>query len=377
MKRKLFLVLALLLVVTGVDAQKVDQRLMRLVQHAATTRALSAHPDGSQAASNHLVARYNADGTIKNLSAYAILEKGAECPTALLEQMGIQVRFIIDDMVGLVIPADKLADLILCGIGEELSNNNIIDCMKKIFEYADQVGKPAVISVSLGNPLGLHDGSEMVGTAIAKLTDNGTKPGRAVVVSSGNQREHYQSIVQKLSGADDELKSVLGARSFTSDKLPRYRQGFIFYADDYKDFSIEIKLVNIATGAVEEWEKQMTDSDGDVYRPKIEKNTDVPTAKGGKAVTYGFDVERRGTLDDPNLRLALFVKPGSAGQTIKMVCDGDNNDEPCFDAPTEGGYDFKTAGYTKGNGNLACNTSICNMACIFISPPCGYRIMAE
>jgi len=162
--------------------------------------------------------------------------------------------------------------------------------MKKIFEYADQVGKPAVISVSLGNPLGLHDGSEMVGTAIAKLTDNGTKPGRAVVVSSVNQGEHYQSIVQKLSGADDELKSVLGARSFTSDKLPRYRQGFIFYADDYKDFSIEIKLMNIATGAVEEWEKQMTDSDAPVYDAKGQQ---VPKSQKGFVIYKGHKYVNR------------------------------------------------------------------------------------
>ena len=415
MKRRLFLILALLLAVTGVDAQKVDQRLVRLVQHTVTTRAASAHPDSSQAVSNHLVAHYNADGTINTLSAYAILEKGAECPTVLLKQMGITVRYIIDDMVGLVIPADKLADLeqvdafryvradeyvkkdneearkasgveevntptaaqaqglpnaftgegvvlgiidggidfnhaafrhpdgttrvkkvfyytddkmkeysgdeistlttdeadshgthtsaiaggsdtgngqkgvapqadlILCGIGEELSNNNIIDCMKRIFEYADQVGKPAVISISLGNPLGLHDGSAMVGKAVATLTDNGTKPDRAVVISSSNSGEHYQSIVQKLSGADDELKTVLGARNF-KDKLPRYRQGYILYADDYKDFTAEVKVVNIATGAVEELGTHMTDSDGDIYKPKLEKNTNVPTAKGGQAL---------------------------------------------------------------------------------------------
>jgi subtilisin family serine protease len=132
------------------------------------------------------------------------------------------------------------------------------------------------------------------------------------------------------------------------------------------DFSAEVKVVNIATGAVEELGNHMTDSDGDIYKPKLEKNTDVPTAKGGKAVTYNFDIARRGTLDAADLRLALFVKPGSAGQTIKMICDGDNNEEPCFDAPTEGGYDFKAAGYTKGSGDLACNSSICNDAVISV-----------
>ena len=490
-------VLLLLMAVTNIDAQKVDQRLIRLVQHAAT-RSLSVHPYSPQTDNQHLVANYNADGTVNTISAYAILEKGAECPTALLEQMGIKVRFVVGDMVGLIIPADKLTaleqvdafryvradeyakkdneearkasgveqvnntttaqaeglpkaftgegvvlaiidggvdfnhaafcnsdgttrikkaivykdsklveytgseistlttdeadshgthtaataggsdtgngqkgvapqtDLILCGIGEMLSSLNIIDCMKKVFEYADQEGKPAVISISLGNPLGLHDGSEMISQAVAELTNNGTKPGRAVVMSSGNEGENYQSIVQKLSGASDELKTVLGAYYITDSKKVRYRAGYCFYADDYKDFSVELKVVNIATGAVEEAGTYLKDTNGDPYNAKIEKYTDVPTAKGGTAITYELRFNTTAQLDDTNLRLALFVKPGSAGQTIKMVCDGDNNDEPCFDAPTAGGYDFKAAGYTKGNGELACNRAPCNDAVIGI-----------
>ena len=305
-------VLLFLLVSAGAGAQKVDQRLIRLVEHAAASRAQSGYPDGAKALSSQIPVKLNADGTVSTLSAIATLEKGAECPTALLEQMGIEVRFVLDDMVALVIPADKMteleqvdafsyvradeyvkkdneearlttgveqvntasasqanglpeaftgegvvlgiidggidfnhaafchpdgttrvkkvfyftndkmkaytgnkiskltsdgidshgthvaaiaggsdlgngqkgvapqADLILCGIDEELSNVNIIDCIKSIFDYADQVGKPAVINLSLGNPLGLHDGSEMVGTAIAKLTDNGTMSGISI-----------------------------------------------------------------------------------------------------------------------------------------------------------------------------------------------------
>jgi subtilisin family serine protease len=487
-------VLLLLLAVTNINAQKVDQRLMRLVQHTTETRAL---PESNpQTVSQQIVADFNADGTLNTISAVAFLEKDAECPTAQLEQMGIKVRFVVGDMVGLIIPADKLvaleqveafryvradeyvkkdneearrasgvdqvnnetaaqaeglpkaftgegvvlgiidggidfnhaafcnsngttrikkaivykdnqlveyadnqisslttdeadshgthtavtaggsdtgngqkgvapqADLILCGIGNMLSNVNIIDCMKKIFEYADQVGKPAVISISLGSPLGLHDGSESISQAVAELTENGTKPGRAVVMSSGNQGQRYQSIVQKLSGASDELKTVLGAYSLTQEKKPRYRAGYCLYADDYKDFSVELKVVNITTGAVEELGTHVKDTNGDPYTLKIDKNTDVPTAKGGKAVTYEMSINPTAVLDDPNLRLALFVKPGSAGQTIKMNCDGDNNNEPCFDAPTESGYDFKAAGYTKGNGDLACNKAPCNDAVI-------------
>jgi len=99
-------VLLFLLVSAGAGAQKVDQRLIRLVEHAAASRAQSGHPDGAKALSSQIPVKLNADGTVSTLSAIATLEKGAECPTALLEQMGIEVRFVLDDMVALVIPAD-------------------------------------------------------------------------------------------------------------------------------------------------------------------------------------------------------------------------------------------------------------------------------
>lgn len=110
-RKWIVLILALLLVATGVDAQKVDQRLVRLMQHEQDTRALIKHPRSPQTDRQQIVVNYNADGTINTIPAIAILEKDAECPTTLLEQMGIEVRFVVGDMVGLVIPADKLMAL--------------------------------------------------------------------------------------------------------------------------------------------------------------------------------------------------------------------------------------------------------------------------
>ncbi len=42
------------------------------------------------------------------------------------------------------------------------------------------------------------------------------------------------------------------------------------------------------------------------------------------------------------------------------MCDGDGYGEPCFYTPKDYGYDFAAAGYTKGNSDFACSTSICN-----------------
>ena len=492
------LVLALLLVATGVDAQKVDQRLTRLVEQVAAARSQSGQPSHPKTSNKQIVVYYNADGSIKALSAIATLEKGAECPTALLEQMGIQVRWILGDMVSLLIPADKLsaleqvdafsyvradqynqlqnqearkttgveqvntsaaaqaqglpkaftgegvvvgvidngidfnhaafchpngatrikkaiilkddqlveygekdipalttdndeshgthtsataggsdtgngqqgvapqAELFLCGLRDVLSDNNLILCMKKIFEYADQVGKPAVINMSIGTPLGFHDGSDAVGKAIVTLTENGTKPGCAVVVSSGNAAENSQSIVKTLSATSDQLKTVLGASEITEEKAVKYSCNYFVYASDFKDFSCELKLVDITTGKLEDVGTHMLTSDGKTYTPKLDKGTD-PTAKGDKGTYYALELKGDAPLmDDAKYRLALIVQPGTAGQTIKMMSNGDDNIEPCFDAPTAGGYDFSANGYTKGNSDFTASVFASNDAVISV-----------
>lgn len=495
MKRNLLTILTLFLVVLGGDAQVIDQRLTRFVERANTRTATVKKNINSD-----IAVFYHADGSIKSLSAIATLKSGSDCPTELLEQMGIKVRFVLGDMVALVVPVNKLkalenmeafsyvgaddlnrivneaartttgvdqvnttetaqeqglpaaftgegvvlgvidtgidfnhaafcnpdgttrikkaivftddnelkeysedeisilttdvneshgthtsataggsdtgngqkgvatkADLFLCGLNNILSNTNIINSMMKIFEYADEVGKPAVINISLGSIIGLHDGSHAVSRAVAELTANGTKPGRAVVISSGNYAASNQTIIKKLSSKTDLLKTVMGACNIISGRLAYYNACYHLYADDYKDFSVMLKAVNITTGELEDREFHLLDESDLPTDITIDKYTNVRTAKGDYAVVYDIDFKNNKLhLDDPNYRLALIVQPGSAGQTIKMISDGSNNAEPYFDAPNNNGYDFVSAGYTKGNGDFSCITSACNDAVISV-----------
>ena len=91
------------------------------------------------------------------------------------------------------------ADLILCGLKTYTSATNIGNCIKFIFDYATSVNKPAIVSISMGSILGLHDGSDIVALIISVLTDHGTKPGRAVVVSTANAADNGQSIIPNRS----------------------------------------------------------------------------------------------------------------------------------------------------------------------------------
>ena len=264
------------------------------------------------------------------------------------------------------------ADLVLVGLGDYMTTNNINDGIQKVFAYADQVGKPCVVSISLGNDLGLHDGSDSSAKLIASLTENGTKPGRAVLISSGNSAAVWQSILKKLDDTTTELKTVLGAASFPTkadpDKKVTYNTDYYFYADDYKEFDIQLKVVNLETGTLSDVTNQVLDDEtGEVCNLKVVKNSEK-TVTGATAVVYNLVCKSDPVrMSDSAYRLALVVKAKTAGQTIKMMCDGDNNAEPCFDAPNEEGeYNFAANGYTKGNGDFACNVMACDDAVISV-----------
>ncbi len=501
------LVLLLLLVTSGIDAQKIDQRLTRLVEQTVQRRAQGLKPIDGRDVNKTIAVNYDKDGTITTLSAIATLKEGAECPTEELEQMGIRVRFVLGDMVAMVIPVDKLmaledveelkvveademrslqndkarvetgvdsvntaavaelqklpkaytgegvvlgiidsgidynhaafkdangnsrvkllleyseeesallrytgdeitkrtvdtndgshgthtsasaggsatdngmqgmapqAELVLCGLGNKLSSTNIIESMKAIFEYADKVQKPAVISISLGKLIGLHDGSDYITKTVAELTENGTKEGRAVLISAGNDARNQQSIVSKLPAEDIiegyKLMTVLGAAKYPTDDNPdqkvTYDANYLCYFKDNNSAEqfIGFALVNLKTGALENIEEHTrTVKDNNlIKKDDFGRWQDFRTINGETKHTFFINLASAPIyLDNSDLRLALYVK-GNAGNTIVMLCDGKLYDEPCFDAPQDKGYDFAKAGYTKGCSDMTACTEVCS-----------------
>lgn len=77
------------------------------------------------------------------------------------------------------------ADIVLCtmrNLHASFSELEMIDCIKYIYAYADSVGKPCVINISMSNRFGPHDGKDRVSKAIAKCVG----PGHIFVVAAGN-----------------------------------------------------------------------------------------------------------------------------------------------------------------------------------------------
>ena len=77
------------------------------------------------------------------------------------------------------------ADIVLCSVRNMnllISEAGVVNAMKYIYSYADSVGKPCVISLSVSSVPGPHDGNDRISKAVASLVG----PGRIFVIAAGN-----------------------------------------------------------------------------------------------------------------------------------------------------------------------------------------------
>ena len=91
------------------------------------------------------------------------------------------------------------ADIVLVALDLNNSTNaDISNAVQYIFDYADEVGKPCVVNLSLGNQDGPHDGTSTFDT----MTDTMQGPGRLIVGAAGNHRTDAFHIDHTFATAD-------------------------------------------------------------------------------------------------------------------------------------------------------------------------------
>ncbi len=94
------------------------------------------------------------------------------------------------------------ADLILAGCGSSLTDNAIMSSAKYIGWYAQQLGKPCVISISLGSDIGPHDGTSIISRAYTEVANT---YGAVILLAAGNEADIIGHAHKTLSSADDYM----------------------------------------------------------------------------------------------------------------------------------------------------------------------------
>ncbi len=85
------------------------------------------------------------------------------------------------------------------------NNTSILDGIKYVYDYAESVGKPAVVNMSLGSHVGPHDGTSFFDQACDELQG----PGRLLVGSAGNEGDSPIHIAKDFNATDSVLQTFL------------------------------------------------------------------------------------------------------------------------------------------------------------------------
>lgn len=139
------------------------------------------------------------------------------------------------------------ADIVLVAI--DLSKNSSADIcngVQYIFDYADEVGKPCVVNLSLANQDGPHDGTSTFDT----MTSQMQKAGRIIVGAAGNNRKDKFHIDRSFSSADDQpLKTFVNFKYNTAT----YPGGVIeIWGEKESDFTVDLSAYNLISGKTTE-----------------------------------------------------------------------------------------------------------------------------
>lgn len=92
------------------------------------------------------------------------------------------------------------SEIVMVSMGEASRDNvNISNALAYIFDYADMVGKPCVVNLSLGAQSGPHDGS----STFDVIADALQRPGRLIVGAAGNHRADKFHVSRQFASAND------------------------------------------------------------------------------------------------------------------------------------------------------------------------------
>ena len=185
------------------------------------------------------------------------------------------------------------ADLILCGCGSSLTDNAIMSSAKYIGWYAQQLGKPCVISISLGSDIGPHDGTSIISRAYSEVANT---YGAVILLAAGNEADIIGHAHKTLSSSSDYM-------AVTNNVSGSWWGSATGACDIWNSTSDELQIKVIIGSSQSDW---MTSG-----------------SFGNVTVSGGVDAfnNRYNLYIESSESAATYVIKGSAGNTINVYTD--------------------------------------------------------
>lgn len=186
----------------------------------------------------------------------------------------------------------------------------IADGIKYIFDYADRVGKPCVINMSLGDHIGPHNGT----SPLDQFIDQVTGPGRIIVGACGNEGFERLHASETFTASDRQLKSMLTQAANATHNL-HYLD---IWGKNSSDIKVKICVVSSLKGnIVAETREISTASDGDYVWDSFGIND------CGVSATVLIDAEVNPLNGQPHVSVQCNVSELSAGRLLGVVVEGE------------------------------------------------------
>ena len=266
------------------------------------------------------------------------------------------------------------ADLVLCGLGDELTDANLSACIKNISDYADEVGKPCVISLSLGSHYGPHDGTG----DFAEICKQYTGPGKIIVYAASNDAGEpiYH---HKNATSTDPAQTVL-----TTDTRSNYNVDYGMATSWARTPGVELAarffVVNTSTNKIVWTSKEISATDDYAYDDgtfgaewSVSDTGEEGTALSSYFTAYNNDSEYGylcGYLEENDLNgkwcftsLLYYLTPVSNNYKIAISVYPKNNGVSVFVDSWPASYiTFTSSSATYNNKAFTAGSDICSVS---------------
>ena len=121
--------------------------------------------------------------------------------------------------------------------------NSISDAIAYIYDYADSVGKPCVVNISLGDTYGPHDGCSIFDQVCDALQGEG----KLIVGSVGNEGANRQHIKKTFTTPQDSLRTFV---SLLTKYGSYYATQCDLYGEHNKEYKVKVCVVKTSNGTI-------------------------------------------------------------------------------------------------------------------------------
>lgn len=201
------------------------------------------------------------------------------------------------------------AEIVFVSLDQE-NSTGVADAIRYIFDYADKVGKPCVINMSLGDHIGPHNGTSPLDIMI----DNLVGPGRIIVGACGNEGLVRLHASETFTAEDRQLKSML-----TKAENTQHNMHYIdVWGTEESDIKVSLCVVNSLKGNIIHQTKAV-----DTSEEGSRVFDFLPLADYGIAANVDITGERNPINGQPHVQVQCQVTEANTGRLMGIIVEGE------------------------------------------------------